>query len=86
MVVLSQDSVIAVDCMAVELQNIVNSENGDIIGIGIVVFGFGVSFTVAKYGSEGEARAMFLDIMKAWSSGQEFYDVRAREKKVLKVS
>ncbi len=83
MILLSQDSMLAVDFTAVEIQQAVD-ENNNPVRYDIIAFGFNTSFVVASYSSIASAQTIFSDIMKSWAAGKEFYDIRAKEARLAK--
>ena len=83
MIILSQDTMLATEFGSIEIRELVN-ENQQIVGYSITVFTLSSTFDVAQYPTIEAAKIMFNDIMTAWGKETEFYDIHARELKLLK--
>ncbi len=84
--VLSQQSDIACDFTSAEIIRAMGRDeqgNDYIAGFQIVLHSFGAAFPVAQYQELEQAQKVFIDMMAKLKDGDSFYDVRARERKLL---
>ena len=85
--VISQNSDIVMDFTAAEITDIIeeNPQTGERVRRGwrIIAHSFGTAFILAQYGNEELARKIFIDMAAHLKKGEEFYDIKDREKTFL---
>lgn len=85
MFVLSQSGVAGLDAMGYDI-NVQERQlqDGSTVRVFMIIgFGFGFNLLLGEYTIEEQARAVLTDIYVAMRNGEEFYDIREKEKKFI---
>ena len=85
MFVLSQSGVAGLDAMGydINVQDCQLQDGSTVRVFMIIGFGFGFNLLLGEYTIEEQARAVLTDIYVAMRNGEEFYDIREKEKKFV---